>query len=72
VLRAREARFPVEARDVANLGQSRTRVGVPHGMASCLIVEVGGYFVEGHVPAEDIKRLLAHTRVPRGWSFQPG
>lgn len=31
---------------------------VPTGKASCHTAQVGGYFVEGHVPAEDIKRLL--------------
>jgi hypothetical protein len=28
-------------------------------MGSCHTAEVGGYFVEGHVPVEDIQRLLA-------------
>lgn len=45
-----------------NMGKwgSRTkeRVGIPAAMSVCHTVEVGGYFVEGHVPAEDIKRLL--------------
>jgi len=27
--------------------------------ASCHTAKVGGYVVEGHVPAEDVKRLLA-------------
>ncbi len=62
----REAGFPVEARDVANLGPIKERVGVPHGMGSCHTAEVGGYFVEGHVPAEDIKRLLAQHQSAKG------
>jgi hypothetical protein len=62
----REAGFPVEARDVANLGPIKERVGVPHGMGSCHTAEVGGYFVEGHVPAEDIKRLLAQHQRAKG------
>ena len=31
---------------------------VPDDLASCHTAKVGGYIVEGHVPAEDIRRLL--------------
>jgi hypothetical protein len=62
----RQAGFPVEARDVQNLGPIKERVGVPHGMGSCHTAEVGGYFVEGHVPAEDIKRLLTQRQSAKG------
>ena len=55
----REAGFPVEVRDIDNLNPVKERVGVPFGKGSCHTAEVGGYFVEGHVPAQDIKRLLA-------------
>ena len=34
------------------------RLGVPDSMRSCHSAEVGGYFVEGHVPAADIRKLL--------------
>ena len=33
--------------------------GVPPAMAGCHTATVGGYTIEGHVPAADIKRLLA-------------
>ena len=33
--------------------------GVPQRMISCHTAEIDGYVVEGHVPAADIKRLLA-------------
>ena len=62
----REAGFPVDARDVENLVPIKERVGVPHGMGSCHTAEVGGYFVEGHVPAEDIKRLLMEHQGAKG------
>ena len=32
--------------------------GIPAEMASCHTAFVGGYFIEGHVPAESIDRLL--------------
>ncbi|OAN79212.1 metal-binding protein [Jannaschia sp. EhC01] len=33
--------------------------GIPQNMISCHTGEVAGYFVEGHVPPADIRRLLA-------------
>ena len=32
--------------------------GVPSALASCHTAMVGGYAIEGHVPAADIRRLL--------------
>jgi hypothetical protein len=36
------------------------------GKASCHTAEVGGYFVEGHVPAADIQRLLREKPKAKG------
>ena len=44
----------------------RKQLGVPYGKGSCHTAEVGGYVVEGHVPAEDVKRLLAERPKARG------
>ena len=55
----RDAGFTVTATDVANVNAVKERVGVPLGKGSCHTAEVGGYFIEGHVPAADVKRLLA-------------
>lgn len=54
----KRAGFAVEVHDVDNLDPIKTRLGIPVGKGACHTAEVGGYFVEGHVPAEDIKRLL--------------
>lgn len=54
----RNSGFAVQPRNVDNMNPVKQRVGVPAGMGSCHTAEVGGYFVEGHVPVEDIKRLL--------------
>lgn len=62
----RKAGFPVEVRNVDNLDPVKTRVGVPAGKGSCHTAEVGGYFIEGHVPAADVKRLLAERPDARG------
>ncbi len=55
----RSSGFPVEIRDVQDLSPIKAEAGVPAGMGSCHTALVAGYFVEGHVPAEDVKRLLA-------------
>ena len=40
--------------------------GVPDDLASCHTARVGGYVLEGHVPADDVKRLLAERPQARG------
>lgn len=45
---------------------ARQRLGVPAGKASCHTAEIGGYAVEGPVPASDIKRLLKEKPTARG------
>lgn len=60
------AGFPVGVRNVSKLGPIKERVGIPVAMGSCHTAEVGGYFVEGHVPAEDVKRLLAEHPSGKG------
>lgn len=62
----REAGFAVEVRNEDNLEPVKSRLGVPLAKGSCHTAEVGGYFVEGHVPAEDVKRLLAQAPDARG------
>lgn len=74
----RNAGFAVEPKNLENLNEVKKRVGVPTGMGSCHTAEVAGYFVEGHVPAEDIKRLLTERpnakglTVPRMPTGSPG
>ena len=58
--------FKVEVHNLDNLGPTKERVGVPYGKGSCHTAEVGGYFVEGHVPADDVKRLLRERRDAKG------
>jgi hypothetical protein len=44
----------------------KARLGVPDPAASCHTAVVGGYVIEGHVPVEDIRRLLADHPRARG------
>lgn len=62
----REAGFAVEVHDHEDMGPIKQRVGVPYAKGSCHTAEIDGYFVEGHVPAEDVKRLLAERPDARG------
>lgn len=62
----RAAGFPVQVEERADLEPVRQRLGVPYGKGSCHTAQVGGYFVEGHVPADDVKRLLAERPRARG------
>lgn len=40
--------------------------GVPHNLRSCHTAIVNDYIVEGHVPAADIKKLLAQNKRLQG------
>lgn len=58
--------FKVVTQDMNDVTPHKQRLGVPVGMGSCHTAEVGGYLVEGHVPAGDIKRLLAEKPQAKG------
>jgi len=42
----------------ADMNRIKDRLGVPKAMRSCHTAQLGEYIIEGHVPAEDLKRLL--------------
>lgn len=50
--------FKVNAYDVQDVAPIKQRSGISPSQASCHTALVGGYVVEGHVPANDIKRML--------------
>jgi hypothetical protein len=54
----RESGYQVEVRDTADVQPVKTAHGLPGHLASCHTALVGGYVVEGHVPADVIRRLL--------------
>ncbi|MGH7718582.1 MAG: DUF411 domain-containing protein [Gemmatimonadaceae bacterium] len=54
----RQNGFEVVARDTSDVDAIKKRYGVPDSLASCHTGIVGGYVIEGHVPAEDVARLL--------------
>ena len=50
--------FLVDARDVPSLVPVKQRYGVSRELESCHTAIVDGYIVEGHVPADVVKKLL--------------
>jgi hypothetical protein len=58
--------FAARVHDVDNMNPIKERVGIPYGMGSCHTAEIGGYFVEGHVPAEQVIRLLNEKPKAKG------
>lgn len=55
----KKAGFKVEVREVEDMNPTAKRLGVPDALRSCHTSQIGGYVIEGHVPAADVKRLLA-------------
>jgi hypothetical protein len=49
--------FKVQLQNSGN-SAARARLGIPEQLGSCHTASVGGYAIEGHVPAREIRRLL--------------
>lgn len=62
--------FDVKVHDSGNAA-ARKRLGVPDKLGSCHTALVGGYAIEGHVPAREVQRLLKEKPVAVGLSV-PG
>ena len=64
----RQAGFAVEAQNVDQdaLYAFKDRLQIGPELAGCHTALVGDYFVEGHVPASDIERLLAERPMASG------
>jgi hypothetical protein len=54
----RKAGFTATVTDVDDMAAIKAKHGVPGRVRSCHTALVGGYVLEGHVPAEDVQRLL--------------
>jgi hypothetical protein len=50
--------FTVRTTDIEAMDEIKAKHQVPQGARSCHTALVGGYVVEGHVPAADVQRLL--------------
>lgn len=54
----RQNGFKVTSHNVVDVAAERKKLGMPENLGSCHSAKIGGYVIEGHVPAEDIRRLL--------------
>jgi hypothetical protein len=66
-----QAGFEVSMTDDSNLVERRSRLGIPEDLAGCHLATVGGYVIEGHVPPDDVVRLLNEKDLVVGLSV-PG
>jgi hypothetical protein len=58
--------FAPTVKDVQSTAEYRKQYGVPDQLQSCHTAIVGGYTIEGHVPAADIQRLLKEKPKAKG------
>lgn len=58
--------FQVRVHETSDLRPIKDRLGVPPNKIACHTAQVGRYVIEGHVPASDIKRLLAQGGDSKG------
>ena len=63
--------FKVTTKDVRNMNPVKNMFGVKRQFQSCHTAKVGNYYIEGHVSASDIKRLLKEKPDIKGLSV-PG
>jgi hypothetical protein len=66
VAHVKQAGFAVTVRDTADMATVKASMGVPDSLGSCHTARVGSYTIEGHVPADLIRKLLAEKPVARG------
>ena len=64
----RESGFAVKVMDLpdAEPDALKAKPGIPRTAQSCHTTVVGGYVVEGHVPAAEVKRLLKERPAIKG------
>lgn len=67
----KKAGFTITVRNVEDVTPTARRLAVPDALRSCHTAEIAGYAIEGHVPAADVRRLLA-TRTKVAGIAVPG
>ena len=58
ILKDKGFNVTTEDRSGSLLTEFKIQIGVPNDMMSCHTAKIDGYFIEGHVNASDIKRLI--------------
>ena len=67
----RAAGFTVRVENLEDLSPVKQQFGVVPALQSCHTAIIDGYVIEGHVPAEDVRRLLTERPQATGLSV-PG
>ncbi len=62
------AGFSLKVHTIEDVDPVKAAKGVPDNLVSCHTAVVDGYVIEGHVPAGDIRRLLAERPKAKGLS----
>jgi len=60
------AGYEIEVRDTRDMNTVKMQQGVSRNLQSCHTAIIDGYVVEGHVPVEDINRMLAERPAIKG------
>jgi hypothetical protein len=58
--------FQTKTIETSTINRVRARLGVPFELAACHTAQVGGYLIEGHVPAKAIQELLTEHPKAQG------
>jgi len=58
--------FAVTVHETGDMDPVKQQFAIPEALQSCHTATIGGYVIEGHVPAQDIRRLLSERPKARG------
>ncbi|SEI42035.1 Uncharacterized conserved protein [Allopseudospirillum japonicum] len=67
----RTAGFELDVQNLTEMSAKKQALGIPDQLASCHTAQIGDYLIEGHVPAQDVRTLLAQQPKIAGLSV-PG
>ncbi len=62
----RAAGFVASVTETRTINRLKAELGVPKDLHSCHTAEIDGYVIEGHVPAQEIRRLLLERPAATG------
>lgn len=54
----RANQLALQSQDRSDMTQLKDRLGVPPALRSCHTAQIGGYIIEGHVPAAMVQQIL--------------
>jgi hypothetical protein len=64
--------FTVKDHPTEDMASIKAKLGIPDYLGSCHTAVAGGYLFEGHVPANDIKKLLTQKSANAAGLSVPG